>query len=120
MILIYFMAPQLVSWIGGKDYTEAIFPLKILGFAILFGFINSIFVYIVIAKNRQQKILFISISGAVLSIILNLLFIPLYSYKACAVIAVFIGFYGMAFMGYLAYRASGFNPFLSISLKKTT
>lgn len=114
MVLIYFLAPQLILWVGGKGFEEAIFPLRILGIAIFFGFINSIFANIVIASNRQKDILFISITGVSLNLILNMMFIPQYSYNACAIITAFSEFYGMAIMGYLAYKASGFYPFQNL------
>ncbi len=116
--VIYLFSPQLISLLGGSKFMEAVLPLKILGLAVIFSFMNSIFAYIVIAKNRQRDILFVSISGVCLNLILNIIFIPLYSYNACAVITVISECYGMIFMGYLSYKASGFNPFLLPHLRK--
>jgi O-antigen/teichoic acid export membrane protein len=110
-IVIYFLSPHLLLWVGGKSFAESVFPLRMLGLALIFSFINSLFAYIVIVMNRQKDILFISASGVMLNLLLNLLFIPRYSYKACATITVITECYGMCLMGYLAYKASGFNPF---------
>jgi O-antigen/teichoic acid export membrane protein len=110
--LLFFLSSQLILLVGGKGFEQAIFPLRVLGFALLFSFLNSVFANIVIAKNHQKAILYISIYGVSLNIILNAIFIPYYSYNACAVITVVSEFFGMTFMGYLAHRASGFNPFV--------
>ncbi|HYA87063.1 MAG TPA: flippase [Nitrospirota bacterium] len=105
------LAPQLIEWTVGKNYHETILLLRILSPAILFSFINSIFANIVIAKNKQRDILFVSISGVTINLGLNAIFIPRYSAIACATITDFSECYGMLMMGYLAYRSSGFIPF---------
>lgn len=110
-IAIYFFSPHLLLWAGGKDFAEAVFPLRMLGCALLFSFINTLFAYIVIAVNRQKEILFISISGIIINLLLNIVFIPHYSYNACAAITAVSECYGMCLMGYLAYKTTGFNPF---------
>ncbi len=114
---IFFLAQYFVLWTAGSNFKEAIPVLKILSFAVCFSFINSIFAYIIIALNRQKDILIVSITAVGLNILLNILFIPKYSYKACAVITVFSEFYGMVLMGYLAYKSSGFHPFLKYTKK---
>lgn len=115
---IFFFSPFIIETVAGIEYEEAVLPTKFLGLAILFGYINNLFVNIVIVKNRQKDIVAISIFAVIVNIIFNLIFIPHYSYIACALIKVFTEFLGMAYMGYLAYRASSFIPFGNL-LKNT-
>ncbi len=67
--------------------------LQVLIFALAFSFINSLFGFILIADNRQMDILKRNLLGAVLTIILDLIFIPYYGVRAAAASNVITEFY---------------------------
>lgn len=113
-LFIVFFSSHIIKFIAGIGYEDAVLPTKFLGLAVLFGYINNLFVNIVIIKNRQKDIVAVSIAGVTINLIMNILFIPEYSYNACAIIKVISEFFGMSAMGYLAYNASRFNPLINI------
>lgn len=119
MALFFFLSPYILAWAGGGNFEEAIFPLRMLGLALLFSFANTLFAYVVIVVDRQRDILLISVSGIVINLLLNYLFIPRYSYNACAVITAVSECYGMCLMAYLAYKTAGFNPFRKNGVAKS-
>lgn len=116
-LFIFFFSSDVIRLIGGLGFEDAAIPTQILGLAILFGYLNNLFVNIIIVKNLQRNIVVVSIVGVSINLVLNLLFIPSYSYKACAIIKVFTEFLGMVLTGYLAYKATKFIPFSNMSKK---
>ncbi len=62
--------------------------LKILIFASMFQFLNVLFAFILIAVNKQAKILYINAACVVFNIVTNLIFIPQYGFRAAAVTSV--------------------------------
>jgi O-antigen/teichoic acid export membrane protein len=67
--------------------------LQILIFALAFSFINTLFGFILVAINRQSKLLFINGSGAVIAIILNLFLIPYLGARGAAITDVMVELY---------------------------
>jgi len=62
--------------------------LQILIFALAFSFINSLFGFILVADNRQMKILTRNAFGALLTVLLDILLIPYFSIRAAASVNV--------------------------------
>ena len=89
--------------------------LQILIFALAFSFINSLFGFILVADNRQMKLLIRNAFGAVLTIILNFVLIPPFGIRGAALTNVIAELY-VAIASY--YIARHFIDF-KISLKNT-
>ncbi len=82
--LIYLVSsPEFLSDLSKNIYGSDII-LSILIFAMAFSFINSLFGFILVADNRQMKLLTRNAFGALLTIILNVIFIPYYGARAAA------------------------------------
>lgn len=86
-VLLFWFASPLFSLIG-KDFSESIIPFRILLLSIPFFFLTSFFQWILITKGRQNFLMFLYFALLVLNIVLNILFIPQYSYIASAWITV--------------------------------
>jgi O-antigen/teichoic acid export membrane protein len=85
-----FVARELIVILGGGEYLpDSMIALQIIVWSILLGFINSVTQYALIALNQQRFLTKAFLAGLSLNIISNLLFIPMYSYKASAVIHIF-------------------------------
>lgn len=69
-----------------KDFIPSIFIFRILLLSLPVFFLTSILQWILISKNKKAYLLKIYMLAALLNIILNLLFIPKYSYIAAAII----------------------------------
>ncbi len=88
-IMTTLLAPVLVRVLGGSQYLpHGAIALRIFIWSILFGWINSVTQYVIIALNRQRTL---TIAFAIVSVFVigtNLYYIPRYSYPAAAVIAI--------------------------------
>lgn len=88
-VFMFFLSEETISIIAGKDFIEAAQVLKILSFALGAIFLAQFFNSILITVNHQKTLLVILSITAGLSVILNLIFIPIYSYMGVAVISTF-------------------------------
>jgi O-antigen/teichoic acid export membrane protein len=77
--------------------------LQILIFALAFSFINSLFGFILVADNRQMKLLTRNAVGAALTIILDLLLIPAFGVRGAAFTNVITELY-VAIASYMIAR----------------
>lgn len=82
-----FLADEIIMLIGGGQFTESAVVLRILIFALAAIFFGSFFNNILIAGNQQKKLLRIWSVGAVFNVLLNLIFIPRFSYLAAACVS---------------------------------
>lgn len=82
------LANDIISLLGGGKFEESVMVLRILVFAILFIFFGNFFSNILLAGNLQKKMMKVSLICAVFNILANLIFIPMYSYVAAAVVSV--------------------------------
>ncbi len=85
IILVFWFAAPLLSLIQ-KSFTESIFAFRLLLISLPFFFFTSLFQWYLIARKKLKYLVWVYLSIAILNIILNLYFIPLYSYRASAVI----------------------------------
>ncbi|MFH1182811.1 MAG: flippase [Candidatus Moraniibacteriota bacterium] len=87
VIFLFFLASETIRIIAGAGFAESIIVLRILAFALGAIFLANFFNSVLIVVNRQKLLLFILAGTAGLSLVLNIIFIPYYSYLAAAVIS---------------------------------
>ncbi len=81
------LAEPLVFLLGGSQYLpDSRVALQLMILSIPFGFINSVTHYVLISLNRQRYLTVAFIVGFGFTALANLIFIPLYSYRAAALI----------------------------------
>jgi O-antigen/teichoic acid export membrane protein len=94
-------ADYLIAFLFGEQFLSAAGVLKINIWACVFVFLGNASAKWFIAENLQKYFLYRTLSGAILNVILNLLFIPGFGIKGAAfstVISYFMAFYlSMAF-----------------------
>jgi O-antigen/teichoic acid export membrane protein len=105
-------APSIIAVIGGNEFMAATEPLKVLLAAAVFTFINILNGLAVIALNRQKDALWINVSGLLLNVVLNFLFIPQYGYMAAAINTLVAEAYVTGANFYILHRFAGFTPSL--------
>lgn len=71
------------------DFIAAMIPFRILLISLPFFFATSLLQWALIAREEQKYLMYVYFFSTVINIFLNLIFIPQYSYIACAVITVF-------------------------------
>lgn len=85
---IFVSAPFIIRIFTGSFSWPEITSLRILVFALPFAFLNHFAGYTIIAIGQQKKALHISFFALLLNLVLNLIFIPRFSFIAAAVILI--------------------------------
>lgn len=86
---IYMTADQLIPILYGQSFLPAVTTLKIASFLIYaLGFSNLFGTQILLAFDSEKKLLVCTIVGAVSNVILNVLFIPIFSQNGAAFASV--------------------------------
>ncbi len=90
-------ASRIINFIYGSGFTLSIFIFQILVIGCGITFFNGVFSQALVVANQQKKLLSISLLGAIINIILNLILIPKFSLYGAA-FAVLITFLLVAFL----------------------
>jgi len=84
------LAEPLVYLLGGSQYLpDSRIALQLMIWSIPIGFINSVTHYVLIALNQQRFLTRAFAIGLAFTVVANLVFIPIYSYRASALIHLF-------------------------------
>lgn len=86
-IIFVVSSPEFLSRLTENFYGSDM-ALQILIFALLFQFLNILFAFILIALDKQTKLLYINGACVIFNIITNLIFIPIYGFRGAAVTSV--------------------------------
>ncbi len=88
-VVVALAATGLVGLLSGSRFLpHGATALRLLIWSILFGWLNSLTNYVLIALNRQRYVLLASGARVVFAVVANLLFVPAFSYIASAWIIV--------------------------------
>jgi O-antigen/teichoic acid export membrane protein len=88
-IVLTLLAKFLVGFLSGAAFLpHGAIALQILTWSVIFGWINSLTNYVLIALNRQRQVMLASAARVVFTIVMNVLFTASYSYVASAWIIV--------------------------------
>ena len=77
-----------IPFIYDKRFGGSVLALQILAIGIPFFFISALFWHLLIIYGKQKLLIYIYGVGAVINLIANLIFIPIYGYLAAATITV--------------------------------
>jgi O-antigen/teichoic acid export membrane protein len=105
-----FAARPLLEATAGDRYGAAAGVLQILAFYPLLAFVDGLLWRILIASHHERTLLLIGVSILTLNIALNLVFIPMYGYRAAAITSIGSEAFSLA-LGVIAVRRRvGFLP----------
>lgn len=76
------LSQKIALLIGGREFIASSVPLKILMGALFFVFIGNLLGNVIIALDKQKKMVYIYALGVFISTTFNLIFIPKFSYMA--------------------------------------
>lgn len=109
---VLFLAEKIIALIGGVGFTESAGVLRILTFGLVFIFFGNFFNSLLLAGNLQKKLMQALVWCAVFNIGLNLIFIPLFSYRGAALISALTEMLVVALTSFLAFRHLHYYPHL--------
>jgi len=83
------LAPFLIGVLGGPEYMpHGAYALQLMIWHMPLGWINSITNYVLIALGEQRRLTRAFVVGVSFNLITNIILIPLYGYRAAAVITI--------------------------------
>ncbi len=84
-----FIARELILFLAGESFVpDSVIVLQLLIWFLPFSFINQVTQYVLIAINQQRHLTRAFIIGVLFNIVTNLIFIPLYGYRAAAITTI--------------------------------
>lgn len=103
VLLMMLFAPELIMLFAGNKYAEAIYVIPPIALSILFMMMYDLFATIEFYYGKNIFVMIASVGSAILNIVLNWIFIPIFGYFAAGYTTVFC--YAMyAFCHYMFYR----------------
>lgn len=84
----WFLAEDIIALIAGPEFAPSASVLRIVIFALAFIFFGNLFNNILIVSKLQKQLLLALSACAIFNVILNLIFIPKFSYLATSYISV--------------------------------
>ncbi|MGI6278306.1 MAG: flippase [Patescibacteria group bacterium] len=87
-LLMFILAPTIINLIGGEAFSPAIRILKILSLALVFGYLNHLTGYTMIALGAQKQLLYLSLGALIVNLAGNWLFIPAFGTIGAAWVTV--------------------------------
>ncbi|MDZ4221604.1 MAG: polysaccharide biosynthesis C-terminal domain-containing protein, partial [Patescibacteria group bacterium] len=103
------LAEPIMELIAGNGYGPSASVLRILIVATGFIFLGSLFSHAVVAIGKQKAMIKYYVAAAVLAVVLYIIYIPLYSYYAAAIVTVLSEFLIAVAAGIMVWRASWFK-----------
>jgi O-antigen/teichoic acid export membrane protein len=76
----YLISPLIINMLGGAEFKESISVLRVLLFSVPLFFLNNLFYHTLLARDKETIPLIGVGFSLIISIILNLIFIPRYSF----------------------------------------
>jgi len=117
VIFFFFLAPYCIYIIAGKEFIAAAEPLKILMVILLFTFFSYPLAQLLVAGGKQKWLIWTTAFFIGPTIILNLIFIPPYTYNGTALATLITTFINFLFLLGLAYYLLKIQPNFSLIKK---
>lgn len=113
IIATLFMADFIMAVIGGGAFEDSVIVLRILIFASALIFFGHFYNNVLLAGNQQKKLMVALIIAAILNVTANIVFIPIFSYMASAIISVITELFVVVAGATLTYRYLRYFPHLT-------
>lgn len=89
LTILLFLAPEALLIIGGKEYAEAVYVIPPITASVFFIFQYNLFSNIEFYYAERRYVLIGSMVAALLNVILNIIFIPMFGYYAAGYTTLF-------------------------------
>lgn len=82
VVLTWILAPFIINLLAGNGFEGSVLPLRILSLSFPAYFLSALLMWTLVSLKKYKIMTSIYLAGLVVNIILNLIFIPQYSYIA--------------------------------------
>lgn len=111
------LARPIINLLGGSEFSASVLVFRMLMFSVIVMFLNALVSHVIISIEKEKEIAKIHAFGAVIAIILYLIFIPLFSYIGAAA-STFAVEFAMLVIGYVViYKYIKYIPSFKIALQ---
>ena len=115
-----FVARELIWFLAGEQFIpDSVIVLQLLIWFLPFSFINQVTQYVLIAVDQQRYLTRAFVIGVLFNLAANLIFIPLYGYRAAAVTTIFSEWALLIPFYLLVRRSLGPVPWFDIAWRPT-
>ncbi|MBN2087602.1 flippase [Candidatus Peregrinibacteria bacterium] len=98
------------EFVSGNEYVYGSdVAVRILMFAMLFSFINSLFGFTLVVLNKQMKLMIINAGCVLFNMIANLIAIPYWGFRGASITSVFSELFILILISWTAKKALGFK-----------
>lgn len=104
---------HIISLLGGDGFVDSPILLQILSLAVVFIFFTTLANNLIIAVQKQSKLVWVALASAVFNVVLNVTLIPIYSYWAASMIAVATQLLVLILTGYYVWVFTKMGPNLT-------
>jgi O-antigen/teichoic acid export membrane protein len=108
VVLMMIFSSEIIVLTSGPEFERAEVALQLLAPYPLMLFVSALFWRVLIASHQDLKLLGIAGAILLLNVILNIAFLPLYGFKAAAVIAVATEAFSLTLLVVVLHRTLGF------------
>jgi O-antigen/teichoic acid export membrane protein len=102
-------APQLVRLVAGTDYHAAVLPLRLLLLSLPFSYLSTFLLFLVIAADKQRRVLWLMGASITLNLVLNVALVPFYGAVGPAVATLVSEVLGTAALLVIVRRTLGIH-----------
>lgn len=110
LIIVFLAAPAIIEFLAGREFRDSAVALRILIFATFIAYFNHLTGYSIIAFGKQKLSLLIAVAALIFNVSANWVFVPLYSFKAAAVITIATEGLVLIFSTIVVWRTIGIIP----------
>jgi O-antigen/teichoic acid export membrane protein len=83
-VLVFLLSPEAIRILGTADYQKAVYVIPVVTLGVFFTFCYDFFASVEFYFGATQYVMVASITGAILNVILNAIFIPIFGFIAAA------------------------------------
>lgn len=84
VLFVCLLSPEVIGILGTSDYQIAMYVIPVVTLGVFYTFIYDLYASIEFYYGATQYVMYASVTGAVLNIVLNAIFIPIYGFIAAA------------------------------------
>lgn len=111
------VAPQVTALVNGPAFAPSVVALRILVFAMVGSYLNSVMIYTLLAAGKQRQMIGPYFLAMIFNIVANLIVIPRFSFLGASVTTVATELLVLAYTGFLVKREFAFNADLKVLFK---
>lgn len=97
--ILYSLSHEVISVMAGNDFIDAVIPMKILSFLVILIGLAYFFAFMILyPQGKESLYTIIVVCSAVISIVLNIIFIPKFYEVSTAAVSILVEFVGVVLL----------------------